>query len=43
MRDELIEDIVRMLESLIIWELDGTVIVFTSEEELEKYLGDIEI
>ena len=43
MSDTLIDDIVQMLESLIIWEIDGKLIVFTSIEELEKHLGDIEI
>jgi len=41
--NDIIDDIARMLESLIVWEINGKVIVFTSIEELEKYAGEIEI
>ncbi len=41
--NDIIDDVARMLESLVVWEINGKVIVFTSTEELEKYAEEIEI
>ena len=43
MDDSVIDEISMVMEEMIVWEVNGHYIIFTSREKLEKYSGDIEI
>ena len=43
MDDTTLEELARMMETIIVWEMEDRYIVFTSREKLEEFSGEIEI